>query len=105
MEVEVSPNEWRSVNNYDDKEAAIKDADGRPNARVRQFKTTVFTEDKVTKEVEETKPTSNLVPIVSFFCPSHPENVARAFATSNPKCSQCHKEMFKGSGTSKGKTI
>ncbi len=90
-------NDWVWVDSYDDMESAIKDADSRPSARVRQFKTTIFTESKEAT-VSNLTTTDSTVPVIPFFCPSHPSEKAQALKTSEPLCKECHKPMFQGAG-------
>ena len=97
VEVEVGPDSWRSIDNYDSKEEAIKAAkDDSRKARVRAFKTTIFTQDEVL--VPESTPyvVPEVVATVDFFCPSHPTETSKALKTSTVRCKQCHQQMFEG---------
>ena len=104
VEVELKPGEWAYTNTYDDVVQATNDAkEEKRNSRVRQFKTTYFTEENVLKEqvAVSAESTSSLVPLVPFFCPACPGHIINAYKTSEPRCPNCHKEMFRGRGMTK----
>lgn len=75
-----------------------------PNKRVRQFKVTTFRQE--VKEVSDrdhdiehgTYVAEATVPTVSWFCPTHPDQTMKAFATSQPRCKECKQVMFQGDG-------
>lgn len=107
VEEETSPDIWRSTSSHDNVEQAVQAAkDSTRKARVRQFKTTFFTEEPEAEQpasdffekLDTTKWETN-VPLVSFFCPAHPDSKVKALETSLPRCPTCHQEMFQGDGT------
>jgi len=95
VEIEVAPDEWRSTNVYDDVVHAVKEAEGETrNARVRQFKATVYQPEPVVPTYKTQ--TGATMPVVPWFCPSCPGESVKAMTTSTPLCPTCHQDMFRG---------
>lgn len=96
VEVETEKGEWAAIDQYDDVTQAVRHAEReKRNSRVRQFKVATHRPDPVaTVKLAPNIP----VPTVPFFCLTHQTNRAMALATSQPRCSECHKEMFSGTG-------
>lgn len=97
VEEETGPDEWVSTSNHESKDEAIKVAkDNTRRSRVRAFKTTIISNGPSKSERAVVSETSTLVETVPFFCPTHPNEVANSFATSEPNCKLCRKPMFQG---------